>query len=73
MKGPTVDLRLWIHLDDPKRSPKVIRVSKDGVYRETDENPFLPRSQIEIVEKPRLGPALIKMPRWLAARKGLHP
>lgn len=71
MKGPTVDLKLFIQMRDPKRSPRSIRVSRDGVYRETDENPFLPVSQIEILREERLGPALIRMPRWLAKAKGL--
>lgn len=74
MKGPTVDLELFVQMRDPKRSPRSIRVSRDGVDRDTDENPFLPTSQIEFIREPvRAGPALIRMPRWLAQKKGLLP
>lgn len=67
----TVELRLYIHMRDRTGRMKAIRVSKDGTYRETGENPFLPNSQIEILDEPNRGPALIRMPRWLAERKGL--
>lgn len=64
-----VELELHIHM----RGTRSIRVSKDGVYREDERlNPFLPTSEIEILREPvRLGPARIRMPRWLAERKGL--
>lgn len=72
MKGPTVELRLFIHMRDPKQ-PRSIRVSKDGVYRECErENPFLPTSQIEILAgRDEKGCALILMPAWLAKDRGL--
>lgn len=72
MSAPTIELELFIHMRDAKRCSGAIRVSRDGVYRETDENPFLPTSQVEIVREPAgLGPALIRMPAWLAQKRGL--
>lgn len=73
MKGPTVELRLYIHMRDPKQ-PRSIRVSKDGVYRDCErENPFLPTSQIKFVEeRDEKGFALIRMPAWLAKDRGLE-
>ena len=72
MKGPTVDIRLFIHMRDPKQ-PRSIRVSKDGVYRDCErENPFLPTKLIEILEeRDEKGYALIQMPAWLAKDRGL--
>ncbi|KUL95966.1 hypothetical protein DK26_07975 [Bosea sp. WAO] len=73
MKGATVELRLYIHMRDPKQ-PRSIRVSKDGGYRDCErENPFLPTSQIKFVEeRDEKGFALIRMPAWLAKDRGLE-
>lgn len=73
MKGPTVELRLYIHMRDLKQ-PRSIRVSKDGMYRDCERgNPFLPTSQIEILkERDAQGFALIRMPAWLAKDRGLE-
>lgn len=72
MKG-TVELRLFIHMRDPKQ-PRSIRVSKDGVYRECEQqNPYLPTSQIKILEeRDDNGAVLIRMPAWLAKTRGLE-
>ena len=74
MKGPMVDLDLHIMMEDTKARSRSIRVSKDGVYRHDEDaaNPYLPVSEIEILQRtPMSRLATIRMPTWLAKKRGL--
>lgn len=71
-KPDDVIMDLFIVMQD--RRMRSIRVSKDGVDRDNDdpENPYLPISQVEILERAQtIAPSKIRMPRWLARDRGL--